>query len=307
MRADGTITANRFRTEKGLGFTLVELLVVLGIIGLLASILSVAVVQARKLSVRTECQEHLRQIGSAFQQIALDRSGAYPELEDDKDIPWWAYVYEELHGDMKSLDTNLTTDDLQLPSQLPGTLNILHCRAGAALDGTSADNLRRSISYGLNFDVRDSDDRIYHTHSSTDPYSARFYPDPTALTPADKNADPIHQADIRKHGAFVLISEANSGYLDMDRDRVPEWTGGRISMTAIGRTNAADDPRGNAPIAGRHGGYANVLFADLHVEVYEAYESSDMPGPDAPPGSRPARRGINEESHLWTLPQDQAP
>lgn len=290
MRGSHIADMKSFRKRAERGFTLVEVLVVLGIIGVLASILSIAVIQARRLSVRTQCQNNLRQIGSALQQIALDRSGAYPKLKDDKEIPWWAYVFGELSGKLSRLDRDPSADDLQLPGQLPNMMDILHCPTGGALDGSSPGNLDRSISYGLNFDVRDSDDKPYNFRDNANPYSSRF---PDTLTVDDKKADKIHQADIKKHSAFILVSEADTQATDaVDYwTGAVHWTGGRISMAAITR-DGSDEPPGNAPIVGRHSGYANVLFADLHVEALLALEGEGSP------------TNVNEDTGLWTLPNE---
>jgi prepilin-type N-terminal cleavage/methylation domain-containing protein len=60
------------------GFTLVELLVVIGIIALLISILLPALGRAREAAQRTACLSNIRQLGIAMQQYANDNKDFIP-------------------------------------------------------------------------------------------------------------------------------------------------------------------------------------------------------------------------------------
>ncbi|RMG41841.1 MAG: DUF1559 domain-containing protein, partial [Planctomycetota bacterium] len=54
------------RVHRGDGFTVVELVVTLGVIGLLVALLLPAVQQAREAARRTTCENHLKQIAAAL-------------------------------------------------------------------------------------------------------------------------------------------------------------------------------------------------------------------------------------------------
>ena len=71
------------------GFTLVEMLVVMAIVGMLAGMLTAAVIYAHNLSIRVSCQENLRQIGTTVSMLVLNDSGAFPIYMDNSAGPWW--------------------------------------------------------------------------------------------------------------------------------------------------------------------------------------------------------------------------
>lgn len=121
------------------GFTLVELLVVIGIIAVLVSILLPALGKARRAAQRVTCQSNMRQIGMAFAHYASTH-GRYPNVR------WPQALNPFLKGTVLG-STALPDDGTAANVDKVQPLNLLHC---PSVQATGYNGKKVTLTYGMN-------------------------------------------------------------------------------------------------------------------------------------------------------------
>src|SRR5688572_21303220 len=97
------------RSSRRTAFTLVELLVVIGIIAILISVLLPVLASARRSAATVKCSASLRQIGDAFKMYAIDNKDWWPIVKWSPTVAsyiapgapgaltWQDYLFQYLH------------------------------------------------------------------------------------------------------------------------------------------------------------------------------------------------------------------
>lgn len=91
------------RSDRGAGFTLVELLVVIGIIAMLIAVLLPALAASRQQATNVKCLSNLRQLAQFAFAYCAENNGAFPLAywDYDKDRSpeaSWDYIIEHING-----------------------------------------------------------------------------------------------------------------------------------------------------------------------------------------------------------------
>lgn len=197
---------NRMRQIKQVairGFTLVELLVVIGIIALLVSILLPALNKAREQANLVACQSNLRSIGQMVQIYVTENQGWLP--------PSWSQRYFFTLADTLTLLNNHTNPANPLPTYPVGSNFFMPLQDSAAfqdLDVAPVPWYSHAMAYHANCRAFGISDNYY----GTAPGNGNTLWDPYVNAPgvAQENGFPMRHMSSIKHSSDVMMMWCSS-------------------------------------------------------------------------------------------------
>ena len=232
---------NPVRAVKQRGFTLVELLVVIGIIAVLISILLPALSKARVAANSVVCQSNLKQIALALHSYAGDNRGALPYL----------YTYPGvggIRGDYyHTWYTNVLVDGKYLPN------SGWHYTGGNAGDYGAIETgvwrcpVLNQVAWGGGYGVNGSNVMVW-SHANPQTGATLTSPNP-----------PTKLSSMKRPSDYWLIGDGKTSLLGPDAT-VP-W----ISSWDWGPLGNANTPKPS----NRHPGGSNIAMCDGHVETMD--------------------------------------
>jgi prepilin-type processing-associated H-X9-DG protein len=266
---------NKKTTETNAGseaFTVIELLVVVTIIAILATLLLTGISRAKGLAHGARCKSNLRQLGIAL-NIYADENRYYPigsiagpnSASGLRYNLWFKYLEGTVSSRWPEPNFTKTTKKTSSP-----TVGIFNCPGYDAIGG--------AYSRADHYDVQDPFSPAwgsYAYNASGVDYSdapallglgATYLPGSPLQTIAPEKI--FRPVDMISFSDSILLLPLLFGFEPLPRGNVITWYGFIDSALKQPLPNEPDDTKRRRSLnLSRHGGRFNVAFLDGHVEV----------------------------------------
>jgi prepilin-type processing-associated H-X9-DG protein/prepilin-type N-terminal cleavage/methylation domain-containing protein len=216
------------------GFTLVELLLVVAIIGILAALLLPALSRAKEEGRNASCKNHLRQIGIALKMYVLDY-GWFPPLSGSDDFP--GFCFESLYPYYPLSWTNITWN----------------CPTYIANNGVVSRDFVREYSFGVSYSYN-------WKGIATGPHTQTFQ-----LGLGFRLADKAKETAVWAPSEMFAVADARSARSCPYLQEIlgPSFNGIAGDIKPFYNVYGTNWPEANTP---HNQGY-NMLFVDGHVAL----------------------------------------
>ena len=231
---------------KRKGFTLVELLVVIGIIALLLAILMPALGRAREQANWVKCMSNLRQIGQSFMMYCNNNKGRFPRAGAGSDPADWIYWEDMPQGTNPSRALDLSP--LAPYLGVPVNPEILRCPSDDVNVRRAGANYR--YSYSSNYLIT----RL--------PPGFNAYP--------GESSSPLRITEINNASNKILLIDETPQTVD---DGCWAWMstlGSGFNIISVRHMKKTEQTQ---LLTQPNAGKGNVLFADFHADYIERKNS----------------------------------
>ena len=245
----------RHKRQNISGFTLVELLVVIGIIALLISILLPSLSKAREQANKVACMSNIRQIATAFVMYTNENRGKFPRpasgtvLFED-----WIYWQEQ-------------PARIQADSRIAQYLGGFVAKVFRCPSDEVALHLNGATGYHYSYSVNET---ICRNVGAVGTVGSPGYNNGTAST--------LSMSQIRRASEKILLIDESSLTIDDGAWAPQNYIKDQKNLLAIRHDKRGEDKANVTNNAGR----GNVGFSDGHVEFMARDQSIDPRYWDAP-------------------------